>query len=391
MTEPTPDQDDTGHTPLAEPAPNPDATGGPLAGVRVVELAGLGPCPFAAMILAEMGADVVRVDRPTRGFLDVTDPAADLLGRGKRSVVLDLKRPGSVELLLELCATADVLLEGFRPGVAERLGLAPERLWERNPRLVYGRMTGWGQTGPEAGTAGHDITYIAPTGALHAIGDAGGPPQIPLNLVGDIGGGATYLVMGVLAALLEARATGHGQVVDAAIVDGTTHLLAIVHSLLAEGRWTDQRGTNLIDGGAPFYGVYRTRDGRHMAVGALEPQFFATFVRLLGADVDPADQADRSRWDDMRTAFAQAFATRTQREWTEIFAGSDACVAPVLSLREAAEHPQLAARRSLVEADGVLQPMPAPRFSRHPRTRPAPAPEVGRHTAEVVIAMTNSP
>ncbi|GAA1794142.1 CaiB/BaiF CoA-transferase family protein [Actinomadura chokoriensis] len=361
-----------------------DGPGGPLAGVRVVELAGIGPCPFAGMILTEMGADVVRVDRPVRGVMDVLDPAADLLGRGKRSIVLDLKHPEAVAALLDLCDTADVLLEGFRPGVAERLGLGPEPVQARNPRLVYGRMTGWGQHGPDASTAGHDITYIAPTGALHAIGAAGGAPAIPLNLVGDLGGGAAYLVMGVLAALHEARSTGRGQVVDAAIVDGTVHLLGIVHSLLADGRWSDERGTNLLDGGAPFYAAYRTLDGRYMAVGALEPQFFATFVRLLGVEVDPADQSDRARWDGMRATFAAAFATRTRHEWTEVFAGSDACVAPVLSLREAAGHPHLADRRSLVEVDGVLQSMPAPRFSRHPHTAPATAPGLGQHNTEVV-------
>ncbi|MEV4051883.1 CaiB/BaiF CoA-transferase family protein [Amycolatopsis sp. NPDC049688] len=367
----------------------PETTGGPLAGVRVIELAGLGPGPFAAMILAEMGADVIRIDRPSGGFLDMAGPGSDLLGRGKRSVVLDLKRPESVRTLLDLGATADVFLEGFRPGVAERLGVGPEDLWARNPRLVYGRMTGWGQNGPAAATAGHDITYIAPTGALHAIGEAGGPPQIPLNVVGDIGGGATYLVMGVLAALWEARSTGRGQVVDAAIVDGTAHMLAIVHSLLAEDRWTDQRGANLIDGGAPFYSVYRTAEGRYMAVGALEPPFFAAFVGLLGVEADPATQYDRTRWGELRTTIADAFATRTQQEWTEVFAGSDACVAPVLSLREAAGYPQLAERCTLVEVDGVLQAMPAPRFSRHSVTVPAGAPKPGQHTEEVLAEIAS--
>ncbi|WP_410566998.1 CaiB/BaiF CoA transferase family protein [Amycolatopsis sp. cmx-4-61] len=378
---------------MSEAGPETDrhgTAGGPLAGVRVIELAGLGPCPFAAMILAEMGADVIRVDRPSRGFLELAGPGSDLLGRGKRSVLLDLKRPESVRALLDLAATADVFLEGFRPGVAERLALGPEDLWARNPRLVYGRMTGWGQSGPVAGTAGHDLTYIAPTGALHAIGDAGGPPQIPLNVVGDIGGGATYLVMGVLAALWEAKSSGRGQVVDAAIIDGTAHMLAIVHSLLAEERWTDQRGVNLIDGGAPFYSVYRTAEGRYMAVGALERPFFAAFVRLLGVEVEPATQYDRTRWDEMRTTIAAAFATRTQEEWTGIFAGSDACVAPVLSLREAGGYAQLADRRTLVEVDGVLQAMPAPRFSRHPPTMPAGAPEPGQHTEEVLAEIGRS-
>ncbi|WP_432837496.1 CaiB/BaiF CoA transferase family protein [Dactylosporangium sp. CA-092794] len=345
---------------------------GPLDGVTVVELAGIGPCPFAGMLLAEMGADVIRVDRPGGNFLTPRAPEADLLGRGKRTVELDLKTPEGRERLAALCDGADVLIEGFRPGVAERLGLAPEALWERNPRLVYGRMTGWGQTGPAAHTAGHDIAYLAPTGALHAIGPAGGAPQIPLNVVGDLGGGATYLVMGVLAALLEARRTGRGQVVDAAIVDGAAHLLGIVHSLLADGRWRDERGANLLDGGAPFYAVYETADARHMAVGAIEPQFFAELVRVLGIDAGPADQLDEARWPALRERLAAAFATRTQAEWTAAFDGTDACVAPVLSLREAATHPHLAARRSLVEVEGVLQAMPAPRFSRHPQEHPAP-------------------
>jgi alpha-methylacyl-CoA racemase len=339
-------------------------TTGPLHGVTVIELAGLGPCPFAGMILAEMGADVIRVDRPPTG---PGSRSVEMLGRGKRSMVLDLRTAAGRDTVLGLCAGADVLIEGFRPGVAERLGVGPDQVRERNPRLVYGRMTGWGQTGPAANTAGHDITYIAPTGALHAIGPADGAPQIPLNLVGDLGGGATYLVMGVLAALIEARTTGQGQVVDAAIVDGAAHLLGIVHSLLSDGSWRDERGVNLLDGGAPHYAVYETSDRRHMAVGALEPQFFAEFVRVLGVDIDPGDQFTVERWPALRAAFAAAFATRTQGEWTALFDGTDACVSPVLSLREAADHPQLAARRSLVEVGGVLQAMPAPRFSRHPR------------------------
>ncbi|WP_226358388.1 CaiB/BaiF CoA-transferase family protein [Pseudonocardia sp. ICBG601] len=362
---------------------------GPLAGRTVVELAGIGPGPFAGMELADLGADVIRVDRPSAGPLPTAPPAADVLGRGKRSVVLDLKRPEAVEAVLALAAGADVLIEGNRPGVAERLGVGPEAVWERNPRLVYGRMTGWGQDGPLAHTAGHDVGYIALTGALGAIGPADGPPQIPLNLLGDFGGGATYLVIGVLAALLEAERTGRGQVVDAAIVDGTSHLLAVIHTLLGSGRWEDRRGVNLLDGGTPFYAVYATSDGGHMAVGALEPQFYAELLRLLEIPcevADPRDQHDRSRWPALRATLAGRFATRTRAEWTAVFDGTDACVAPVLGLREAAAHPHLAARGSVVEVDGVLQPGPAPRLSGHPVAAPGPAPVRGGHTREVLAA-----
>jgi len=346
---------------------------GPLTGLRVLELAGIGPAPFAAMTLADMGADVVRVDRPGARPPIPIGSTADVFGRGKRSVLLDLKNPADHETVMDLVARADVLIEGYRPGVAERLGIGPAECWRRNTRLVYGRMTGWGQDGPLAQVAGHDIDYIAITGALHAIGTADGPPQIPLNLVGDFGGGGMYLALGILAAVLESRTTGTGQVVDAAIVDGTTHLLTGIFGLLAGGAWADHRGVNRLDGGAPFYAVYRTRDDRHMAVGALEPQFYAEFVRLLGIEADPAAQHDRSGWADLRTRIADAFAARDQAEWVAVFAGTDACVAPVLSLTEAAAHPQIAARRTLIEVDGVRQPAPAPRFSGHPQTMPRPA------------------
>ncbi len=350
----------------------------------MIELAGLGPAPFAAMVLAEMGAEVIRIDRPRPSSLAAMPTSADLLNRGKRSVVLDLKDPAGVDAVLDLCAGADVLVEGYRPGVAERLGLGPAAVQERNPALVYARMTGWGQDGPLAAAAGHDVGYIAVTGALGAIGDAGGPPQIPLNLVGDFGGGSTYLVMGVLAALVEARSTGRGQVVDAAIVDGVSHLLTVVHALLASDRWTDARGVNLLDGGTPFYAVYATADGRHMAVGALEPQFYAELLRVLDVDVDPTRQQDRTTWPALRDALAARFAERTQAEWTTVFDGTDACVAPVVSLTEAGSHPHLAGRRSLVEVDGVLQSMPAPRFSGHPQTVPQRAPVTGQDTREIL-------
>jgi alpha-methylacyl-CoA racemase len=358
---------------------------GPLAGTVVVELAGIGPGPFAGMLLADLGADVIRVDRPAGGAAPPANPA-DVLNRGKRSVVLDLKAPAAVEAVLTLCADADVLIEGNRPGVTERLGVGPGDVWARNPRLVYGRMTGWGQDGPLADRAGHDIGYIAVTGALHAIGPADGPPVVPLNLLGDFGGGSTYLVMGILAALLEARSSGRGQVVDAAIVDGTSNLLAAIHTLLGSGRWSDERGVNLLDGSTPYYAVYATSDGRHMAVGAIEPQFYAQLVEVLGVEVDPSAQNDRSTWPELRRVFAAAFAARTREEWTTVFEGTDACVAPVLSLHEAARHPHVAARGSVVERDGTLRPGPAPRFSHHAVGSDRPAYAPGADTCAVLKA-----
>ncbi|MFI9834697.1 CaiB/BaiF CoA transferase family protein [Streptomyces sp. NPDC051913] len=350
---------------------------GPLNGVRVVELGGIGPGPFAGMLLADLGADVVRVDRPGRADEPDAGGPADLLNRGKRSVVLDLKDPAATAALLRLVERADVLIEGFRPGVTERLGIGPHACLARNPRLAYGRMTGWGQDGPLAAAAGHDITYIALTGALGAIGGPEGPPQIPLNLVGDFGGGGCYLVIGVLAALHAAARTGQGQVVDAAIVDGTAHLLASTYAKLARDEWSDERGVNRFDGGWPFYAVYETKDGRHVAVGALERTFYRTLLELLELDVDPDRQHDRSTWPELRALLARRFAERTRDEWAELFEGTDACVAPVLSLTEAALHSHLAARRSLFTRDGVVQPAAAPRFSATP-TRPGRvAPPVG--------------
>ncbi|MFR9806849.1 CaiB/BaiF CoA transferase family protein [Pseudonocardia sp. RS010] len=359
---------------------------GPLAGVTVLELAGVGPGPFACMALADMRAEVIRIERPVKGAAPTGRPV-DVYNRGKRSIVLDLKDPGAVEAVLALAERADVLVEGYRPGVAERLGLGPEDLARRNPALVYARMTGWGQDGPLAPTAGHDIGYIALTGALHAIGPADGPPQVPLNLVGDFGGGSLYLVVGILAALTEARATGRGQVVDAAIVDGTAHLLATIHALLAADRWTDERGVNMLDGGTPYYAVYATSDGGYMAVGSLEPKFYAELLRLLEIPrevADPADQQDRSRWPALRALLAETFARRTRAEWTAVFEGTDACVAPVLSLREAPAHPHVAARGSVVERDGILQPGLAPRFSAHADATPGGVPRPGADTAEVL-------
>ncbi|MEU9355372.1 CaiB/BaiF CoA-transferase family protein [Streptomyces griseoloalbus] len=346
---------------------------GPLTGVRVIELAGIGPGPFAAMLLADLGADVVRVDRPGGPGLGI-DPAHDVTLRNKRSVIVDLKAPDGAARVLDLVERADVLIEGNRPGVTERLGVGPEDCHARNPRLVYGRMTGWGQDGPLADRAGHDIAYIALTGTLGMIGDPDRPPAVPANLLGDYAGGSLYLVVGVLAALHHARATGTGQVVDAAIVDGAAHLSAMIHGMLAAGAWQDRRGANLLDGGCPYYGTYGTADGRHMAVGALEPRFYAEFLRRLGIEDQAAAHTDVTRWPELREQVAARFASRTRDEWTAVFEGSDACVAPVLSLREAPHHPHLAARSTFTGHGGTTQPAPAPRFSATPTTvRTGPA------------------
>ncbi|MEU5795226.1 CaiB/BaiF CoA-transferase family protein [Streptomyces sp. NPDC047813] len=346
---------------------------GPLGGVRVVELAGIGPGPFAAMLLADLGADVVRVDRPAGPGLGV-DPAHDITNRNKRSIVVDLKSPDGAARVLDLAERADILVEGYRPGVAERLGVGPADCHARNPRLVYGRMTGWGQDGPLAERAGHDVSYIAVTGALGMIGRPGEPPAVPANLLGDYAGGSLYLVVGVLAALHHARVTGTGQVVDAAIVDGTAHLSAMIHAMLSAGAWQDRRGANLLDGGCPYYGTYETADGGYMAVGALEEKFSAEFLRLLGLDGLQDARTDLTRWPELRAAVAARFRDRTREEWTARFADSDACVAPVLSLREAPHHPHLAARSTFTDHGGITQPAPAPRFSATPtavRTGPA--------------------
>jgi alpha-methylacyl-CoA racemase len=338
---------------------------GPLRGVRVVELAGIGPGPHAATLLADLGADVIRLER-SGGAGSAATRETDLLTRGRPSVAMDLKRPEAVDAVLALAERADVLIEGMRPGAAERLGLGPDECLARNPRLVYGRMTGWGQDGPLAHTAGHDLNYLAVSGTLHGLGQVPERPQFPANLLGDFGGGSTYLVVGVLAALLEARSSGRGQVVDAAIVDGTAHLSAMFASMLAGGLQTERRAAGLLDGGAPFYDVYETADGRHMAVGALEPQFYAVLLQRLDL-TDVPDRDDPTQWPALREALTARFRERTQAEWTEVFEGSDACCTPVLPLSEAAGHPHLAARGTYVERDGVLQPAPAPRFS---RTRP---------------------
>ncbi len=362
---------------------------GPLAGTTVIELAGLGPAPFCGMVLADLGADVIRVDRVGGGAAPLPlEPRFDLHQRGKRSIGIDLKHPEGREVVLELVSRSDALIEGFRPGVTEGLAIGPGECLAVKPGLVYGRMTGWGQEGPYAATAGHDIDYIAISGVLHAIG-AHDTPAIPLNLVGDYGGGGMLLVVGVLAALLEARTSGVGQVVDAAMVDGSALLSTSIHGLMAGRAWVDRRESNFLDGGAPFYAVYETADGRHIAVGALEPAFFAVLVERLGLDVP--HQLDRERWPEMREMFSDAFRERTQAQWVEVFAGSDACVAPVRSMTAAPTDPHLEARGSFVEIDGVVQPAPAPRFARTPAATPSSPSEPGEHTDEVLAVLGYSP
>ncbi|MCW2532171.1 MAG: L-carnitine dehydratase/bile acid-inducible protein [Blastococcus sp.] len=338
---------------------------GPLTGIRVVELSGLGPAPYACMLLAELGADVIRVGRPGGGG-HLISPEIDNLNRSRPSVAVDLKSPDGREVLLRLLDRADVLVEGNRPGVVERLGVGPEDALARNPRLVYARMTGWGQHGPLAARAGHDINYLGLTGALHAIGTAD-KPVVPLNIGADFGGGSLFLVVGILAALLERAGSGQGQVVDAAMVDGASSLVTMIYGMLGGGLWQDRRAANLLDGGAPFYDTYTCADGRHVAVGALEPQFYAALLEGTGLTGALAGgQYDVAQWPEHRRRFAEVFASRTRDEWAAAFAGTDACVTPILSLREAPADPHLVARGTFVELDGVTQPGPAPRFSRTP-------------------------
>lgn len=359
---------------------------GPLHGLRVIELAGIGPGPMACMLLADLGADVVRIDRLEASGLGVPmAPRFDVNARGRRSVALDLKQAAGVNVALRLIDRADVLIEGFRPGVAERLGLGPDVCSARNPGLVYGRMTGFGQTGPMAPMAGHDLNYIALTGVLDAIGPADGGPVPPLNLVGDYGGGALYLAFGVMAALYERQRSGRGQVVDAAMVDGAASLASIFHGLRAAGQWGDARGANLLDGGAPFYATYRCADDRWLAVGALEPKFFAAFADTIGLDRRfVASQYDRHTWPALREAIAAILLTRPRDDWAAMFEGSDACVTPVLSLAEAPQHAHAQARGAYVNVDGVVQPGPAPRFSRSVPGEPRPSPAVGEQGAAVL-------
>lgn len=359
---------------------------GPLIGLKVIELAGLGPTPFCGMLLGDMGADVLRIDRLTAADLGVEFATEyDLRNRNKRSIAIDMKSPEGIAVLMELISQADILLEGFRPGVAERLGVGPEDCWQRNPRLVYGRATGWGQTGPMAQVAGHDINYIALTGALACIGPADGAPVPPLNLLGDYGGGGMYLAFGLICAVHEAKTSGKGQVVDAAMIDGVSSLMTVFHAFQQTGQLEPRRGANLLDGGAPYYGCYQTRDGKYVAVGAIEARFYSILLEHL--DIDPQslpDREDRTQWPALRSRLEAVFVTRTRDEWAKLFEHTDACVSPVLTLEEVQFHPHNQARSLLAEVEGVRQPQPAPRLSRTPGQIVRGAPRRGEHTLEIL-------
>ena len=356
---------------------------GPLQGIRVIELAGLGPAPFCAMMLADMGATVVRVDRAS-AQTDEPDPVDTLL-RNRRSIALNLKSPAGISALLRLIDGADALIEGFRPGVAERLGVGPDVCLARNPKLVYGRMTGWGQSGPLAHSAGHDINYLALTGALHLIGERDRKPVPPLNLVADFGGGGMMLLSGLLAALLEASRSGKGQVIDAAMTEGAASLMAIFYGRMAAGHWRDERGVNVLDTGAPWYDAYETADGKHVAIGSIEGRFYAELIERLGLDPKALPgQFEFTRWSELRAAFSAAFRTRTRDEWCKEMEGTDVCFAPVLSLTEAPQHAHNRARGAFVEMDGVTQPAPAPRFSRTPGAIARGAPRRGQGGAQAL-------
>jgi alpha-methylacyl-CoA racemase len=362
---------------------------GPLKGLKVIEMVGIGPCPFAAMMLADMGADVIRIDR--KPDPDAPNPYPmlgtkfDVMARGRRSLALDLKDPRARQLALDLIAKADVLVEGFRPGVMERLGLGPDACLDRNPRLVYGRVTGWGQTGPLAQAAGHDLNYVALSGMLHAMGRADGPPAPPLNLVGDFGGGAMMLAFGVMCAAWEAKSSGKGQVVDAAMTDGAALLGAMMYGLRAFGSWSDAREANLLDGGAPFYDCYACADGKFISIGAIEPQFYAQLLEMCGVeDTQFRKQWRQADWPELKRKFAGLFATRTRDDWCALLEGTDVCFAPVLDMAEAPRHPHNAARATFVERDGVTQPAPAPRFSRTEAGIGRPASSPGQDGAAVL-------
>jgi len=357
---------------------------GPLKGVKVIEVGGIGPGPFCGMMLSDMGAEIVRVER--KGQFMLTDSKFDVLTRNRRSIEVDLRKEEGVAAVLKMVEQADALQEGFRPGVMEKLGLGPDVCLKRNPRLVYGRMTGWGQEGPLAKVAGHDINYISLSGALHTIGRKGETPVPPLNLVGDFGGGGMMLAFGIVCALFESQKSGKGQVVDAAMIDGSAALMAIIYGLKAAGLWTDDRGTNLLDGAAHFYDTYETADGKYVSVGSIEPQFYALLLKHTGIDdPDYQNQMDQTKWPAFKKRFAEIFKTKTRDEWCEIMEGTDTCFAPVLSLDEAKDHPQNRTRDTFIEVEGVLQPAPAPRFSRTRPGTPNPPPKVGEHT-EAVLA-----
>ncbi|SFP72316.1 CaiB/BaiF CoA transferase family protein [Amycolatopsis rubida] len=363
-----------------------DTHSGPLAGVRIVELGGVGPTPFACMLLADLGAEVLRIERPPGydGGAPI-EPRFELMNRGRRGVPLDLKTPDAVAAVLRMVRQADALVEGFRPGVAEKLGLGPGECLAVNPALVYGRMTGWGQDGPLARAAGHDVNYVSLTGVVHSIGEAGGPPVIPLNLAGDFGGGSLYLALGVVSALLESRTSGQGQVVDAAMVDGSASLMTAFYGFRAAGYWTDDRGTNRLDSGAPWYQVYETADGGWISLAANETRFWRNTLRMLGfAEDELPGQHDREHWPEMKKRFAEVFRTKARDEWCALAEGQDVCLAPVLSMAEAPRHPHLRARGTFVEVDGVVQPAPAPRFSRTPGAIQRPPAAPGEHAAEAL-------
>jgi alpha-methylacyl-CoA racemase len=357
---------------------------GPLQGVKIIEIAGIGPGPFCAMMLSDLGAEVIRVDRKSAMG---GGTKFDILSRGRKSIALDLKNPEAIETVLKLVEQADALIEGFRPGVMERLGLGPEVCLDRNPKLVFGRMTGWGQEGPLAHAAGHDINYISLSGVLHSIGRQGEPPVPPLNLVGDFGGGGMMLALGITAALLESKQSGKGQVVDAAMTDGSAALMGIIYGLKASGIWTNEKGTNLLDGGAHFYDTYECSDGKYVSIGSIEPQFYALLLEKTGID-DPAfqNQMDKDAWPNLKAKLAAVLKTKTRDEWCAIMEGSDVCFAPILDLDEAPEHPHNKARGTFVDIDGVMQPGPAPRFSRTAPEVPSPPPKAGEHTEEVLAA-----
>ncbi len=365
---------------------------GPLQGVKIIEMAGLGPAPFACMLLADLGAEVICIDRPVSVSAKSDESRTNVLRRGKKSIVLDMKRPAAVQTALRLIATADVVIEGFRPGVMERLGLGPDICLTQNPALVFGRMTGWGQTGPLAQAAGHDINYIALSGALHAVGTQE-QPIVPLNLVGDFGGGAMLLVAGVLSAVIHARATGKGQIVDAAMTDGSALLMSMMYGFMASGQWKDQRASNMLDGGAHFYGTYQCSDKKWVAIGSIEPQFYQLLIEKSGLEnVDMHAQRNASTWPEMKARLVQVFATRTRNEWCEMMEGTDVCFAPVLGMQEAASHPHNLARKTFCEIDGVLQPSPAPRFSDTPANISYPPVQTGTHTIEILgkLGLTES-
>ncbi|MFN3609995.1 MAG: CaiB/BaiF CoA transferase family protein [Hyphomonas sp.] len=355
---------------------------GPLAGVKIVEFAGIGPGPFCGMLLSDMGADVIRIDRPGNGK---PGRAEDVVGRGRRSIGLNLKDPADVELALKLIAEADALIEGFRPGVMERNGLGPDVALARNPKLVYGRMTGWGQTGALSHSAGHDLNYIAITGALHAMGDGDGRPRPPLNLVGDYGGGALYLAMGVLAAIINVKNGGKGQVIDVAMSDGAASLTAMFWGMRAMGVWTDDREANMLDGGAHFYDTYETKDGKWVSIGSIEPQFYAILREKAGLTDAAFDaQMDKSKWPELKKKVMDVIKTKTQAEWNEIMEGTDICYAPVLSMADAPTYKHNVDRGTFVEIEGVVQPAPAPRFSETPGAIQGRPPGLGEHTDQIL-------